>query len=291
MRLTNGNDRLPTTTTLLLGGLTNGIGHAEGNGRLFLNGHNQELAGLVMLGSGISNYVAGGNPTSSTLTLNVGAGTNNAFGGVIGGGGANDNNLALVSKGPGVLDLSGANTYAGTTTVTNGTLLVNGTHLGGGAYTIQNGGTLGGTGLIDAVIQNLAGSIVAPGNSIGTLTTSDSFDLDGILQIELANGAGPGLGLSDLLDVNGFFDITNGTVQFVYAGTLTNSAYVFAEYDSLSGDPFLNVLNLPDGYAIDYDYLGGNQIALVIPEPPALALLGLGLTLLARFVTRRTRDT
>lgn len=112
---------------------------------------------------------------------------------------------------------------------------------GGGAHAVQGGGTLGGTGLIDTVVHSLAGSIVAPGNSIGTLTTSNSFDLDGILQIELANG--PGLGPSDLLDVNGFFDITNGTIQFAYAETLTNGAHVFAEYDSLSGDPPLNVLN------------------------------------------------
>ncbi len=290
VHLTNGNDRLPTTTTLFLGGLLNTVGHAEGNGRFFLNGYNQELAGLVMLGSGISNYVAGGSPTISTLTLNIGAGTNNAFGGFIGGSGPNDNNLALISKGPGILDLSGANTYAGTTTVTNGTLQVNGTHFGGGAYAIQNGGTLGGTGLIDAVVQTLAGSIVAPGNSIGTLTTSNTFNLAGTLEIELANAAGPGLGISDFLDVNGFFDITNGTVQFVFAETLTNSAYIFAEYDSLPDEPFLNVLNLPDGYAIDYDYLGGNRIALVIPEPSALALLGLGLALLARLVTRHTRS-
>ncbi len=106
----------------------------------------------------------------------------------------------------------------------------------------------------------------------------------------MENAAGPGAGLSDLLDVNGFFDITNGTVQFVYAGTLTNDFYVFAEYDSLSGDPFLNVLNLPGGYEIDYNFgVGGNQIALVIPEPSTMALLALGFALVAGIVRRRRR--
>jgi len=288
LRLTNGNDRLPTGTTLFLGGLLNTVGNAAGNGKFALAGYNQELAGLTTLGTGTENRVVGGSTALSTLTLNIGAGTNNLFGGYIGGPGANENNLALISKGPGILDLAGANTYTGTTTVTNGTLRVNGSHIGGGAYAIQGGGTLGGTGLIAAAIQVLGGGIVAPGNSIGTLTTSNSFDLDGTLQIELANAAGPGAGLSDLLDVNGFFDITNGTLQFVYSETLTNGTYVFAEYDSLSGEPFLDVQNLPFGYTIDYAF-EGNHIALVIPEPSALALLALGLGLILGVAHRRGR--
>ncbi|HPA21455.1 MAG TPA: autotransporter-associated beta strand repeat-containing protein [Verrucomicrobiae bacterium] len=288
VRLTNGNDRLPTTTTVFLGGLTNGVGHAQANGRLILNGYNQEVAGLVALGTGVSNSVVGGQANLSTLTLNIAAGVTNRFTGFLGGPDLNDNNLALISKGPGILDLAGANTYTGTTTVTNGTLRVNGTHIGGGNYSIQNGGTLGGTGLIDAAIHVLDGGFAAPGNPIGTLTTSNNFILDGTLQIELANGAGPGAGLSDMLDVNGFFDITNGTLQFVYTGSLTNDVYIFAEYDSLSG-PF-GTLTLPDGYGIDYQYgVGNNQIALfVIPEPSTLALLGIGLALTARlFIARR----
>ncbi len=289
VRLTNGNDRLPTGTTVILGGLTNGVGHAQGNGKLVLNGYNQEVAGLVALGTGVSNSVVGGQSALSTLTLNIGSGVTNRFTGVLGGPAANDNNLALISKGPGILDLAGANTYTGTTAVTNGTLRVNGTHIGGGNYSIQNGGTLGGTGLIDAAIHVLDGGFAAPGNPIGTLTTSNNFTLDGTLQIELANAAGPGAGLSDMLDVNGFFDITNGTVQFVYTGSLTNDVYIFAEYDSLSG-PF-GTLTLPDGYGIDYQYgAGNNQIALfVIPEPSTLALLGIGLALIARFFTTRRR--
>ncbi|HPA18776.1 MAG TPA: PEP-CTERM sorting domain-containing protein [Verrucomicrobiae bacterium] len=286
--LTNGNDRLPTTTTLLLGGLTNTIGHVEGNGRLVLNGYNQELAGLVMLGTGISNRVTGGSSILSTLTLNVGAGTNNIFGGFLGGPGANDNNFALVSKGQGTLDLTAANTYGGTTTVTNGTLLVNGSHMGGGAYSIQNGGTLGGNGLIDAAVNVLSGASVAPGNSIGTLTVSNNLGLDGVLQIELDNAAGPGAGLSDLLIVNGVFDITGGTLQFSWSGTLTNDFYVFAEYETLSGGPFMDEGLLPDGYVLDYTFGdNSNQIALVIPEPAVLPLILAGAAAMIRWRRRR----
>lgn len=289
IRLTNGSDRLPTGTTVILGGFTNGVGTVSGVGRLALAGYNQEVAGLIALGTGVSNRVVGGSTALSTLTLNIGAGTNNVFGGFLGGPGANDNNLALLSKGSGVLDLTGANTYTGTTTVTNGTLRVNGSHVGGGSYSILNGGVLGGTGLIDAAVQVAAGGTVAPGNSIGTLTISNSFDLDGTLQIELQNGAGPG-GASDLLDVNGFFDITNGTLQLIFSETLTNDFYVFAEYDTFSGGPFLDEGVLPGGYMIDYTFgANNNQIALVIPEPSTFALLTLGVALAFGFCGSRIR--
>lgn len=193
--------------------------------------------------------------------------------------------LSLTKDGAGSLNLAGINLYSGQTIVSNGILAVNGSHLGGGAYTVA-GGQLGGTGLIDAAVHVLAGGVVAPGNSIGTMTVDDNVDLDGILSIELANSAGPG-GLSDLLDVNGFFDITNGVVQFVHSAALTNDYYVFAQYDSLSGNNFLDVQNLPTGYTIDYTFGGGNQIALVIPEPSTLALLIVGLGLAATMARRR----
>lgn len=277
VRLTNGNDRLPAGTAVTLGGVLNGIGVDSASGRLALGGYNQELAGLTTLGTGGSNEVVGGGAALSTLTLNIGSGITNRFNGRLGGAGPNEDNLALVSRGPGILDLAGASTYTGGTTVTNGTLLVNGSHIGGGSYAIRGGGTLGGTGFIDAAVHVLAGGFVAPGNSIGALTTSNSFVLDGMLDIELANAAGPGAGLSDRLDVNGFFDITNGTIRFIYSETLTNASYVFAEYDSISGNPFLGVQDLPANYVIDYAY-GGNQIALLlIPEPSTIALLLMGL--------------
>ncbi len=99
LRLTNGNDRLPVTTTVILGGSTNSVGLVGCNGRLVLAGYNQELAGLVTCGSGPSNQVVGGSTTLSTLTLNITSGTTNVYAGALGGGGTNANNLALVLKG------------------------------------------------------------------------------------------------------------------------------------------------------------------------------------------------
>jgi autotransporter-associated beta strand protein len=239
-----------------------------------LNGNDVTVGG-VTTGPTVGNSIVA-NGAVGTATLTVSNSADSIFGGVLDNGTAGS--LVLIKAGTGVLALAGANTYTGSTTVAGGTLLVNGTHIGSGIgdYVIQGGGVLGGTGLIAAAIHVLANGVVAPGASVGTLTTSNGFDLDGVLQIDLANAAGP-QGASDMLDVNGHFDLTNGTVQFVFGGTMTNDHYVFAEYDSLSGDAFLDVLNLPAGYMVDYQFgAGNNQIALVIPEPSTFALIGFG---------------
>lgn len=69
-----------------------------------------------------------------------------------------------------------------------GTLAFNATF--GGGVTVQNGGTLGGTGTLSNVTL-AAGAIVAPGNSIGTLNVAGNLDFGAgtFLDIEVdANG-------------------------------------------------------------------------------------------------------
>lgn len=193
--------------------------------------------------------------------------------------------VGLQKRGAGALVLEGFNTYDGPTEVTAGTLRVNGVNTGGGAFNVAGGATLGGTGYIASAVTVQSNAFLAPGNSIGTLTVDDSFTFTtgGVLQIELD---GAGLGSSDILAVSGALDIAGATVSFTNIGlALDDSAYIFAQYGSLVGTEFLDVFALPGGYIIDYNYLGANQIALVIPEPAPLFVLllgALGLTLWAR---------
>jgi autotransporter-associated beta strand protein len=216
VRLANGNDRLPVTTTVILGGSTGSVGLVNCNGRLALAGYNQELAGLVTCGSGPSNQVVCGSATLSTLTMNVAAGTTNVYAGMLGGGGANENNLSLVSKGGGLLVLSGANTYTGTTTVQAGTLTVTGSLAG--AFTVESGGT------------------VAPGyGGIGTLSVA-SADLGGALKAEIdRNGGAP---LADKLAVSGSLTI-GGTLTVANIGGVLDlrrgDTFDLFDADSVSG--------------------------------------------------------
>ncbi len=94
----------------------------------------------------------------------------------------------LRKRGPGVLEIAGTGTYAGTSFVDAGTLVVNGTL--GSAVSVESGGRLGGSGTIGGLtLQNLA--TLAPGNSIGTLSVNGaaSFGAGSTYAVEV-NAAG-----------------------------------------------------------------------------------------------------
>ena len=179
----------------------------------------------------------------------------------------NGSDVNRVEKtGTGTAVLGVTNTYTGTTTVAEGRLLVNGSigssgDGGGGGVVVSSGATLGGTGDIYRAVTAHAGSVVSPGASVGELGLS-GLDLSGSLLVEW-----DGVADFDLLTVGGLLTLGGGSLLDFSGdeGVLSlSSAYVFASYGSLSGT-FGTVSNLPAGFSIDYNYLGGNQIALV-PE-------------------------
>ncbi|MGM4987180.1 autotransporter family protein [Tardiphaga sp. 841_E9_N1_2] len=120
---------------------------------------------------------------AGTGSVNIGAknliitNANDLFSGIISGTGG------LTLSG-GMQTLFGVNTYTGGTTVSGGTLSVNGSVCG--AMTVLAGGTLQGTG---TVCDTSNAGIVAPGNSIGTLTVAGNYTGNGgTLQIESVLG-------------------------------------------------------------------------------------------------------
>ena len=83
------------------------------------------MGSLTISGTGTGNRVVGGNASVSLLTVNAGADV--IYDGILGGPGANQNNLALTKSGIGtMLYLSGVNTYTGPTIINNGTLALTG---------------------------------------------------------------------------------------------------------------------------------------------------------------------
>jgi autotransporter-associated beta strand protein len=87
----------------------------------------------------------------------------------------------------GCLTLSGTNSYAGGTTISSGKLVVN--NVNKSALTVQNGGTLCGTGTVRAVTMD-AGAILAAGNSSGTLTFDSALTLScgSVNSMEISSG-------------------------------------------------------------------------------------------------------
>ncbi|MCF7838443.1 MAG: PEP-CTERM sorting domain-containing protein [Candidatus Marinimicrobia bacterium] len=160
--------------------------------------------------------------------------------------------------------LTDENTYTGATTLNNNThLILNGGTLGNANITIGGG----------AIEQDawLAGDAVNKG-TVRLNIANDTADL-----ITLANAYGR-------------LQLTNLNLELNFTGTQSLGTYILADYSAntvngLDGIAF-NQVTGADGWSIDYAYNEGTQIALVIPEPGALALFGVAGLLLAAW--RRT---
>lgn len=158
---------------------------------------------------------------------------------------------------------------------TGGTLSLSGGSAG--AITSSGNGTLalnGGTYSGNVVVTN--GSL-----AVGTASIVGSAAINGLLEIDVFSS-----GSVSSLFVTGDFDITNTALGLNLSGTLTDPAYVFATYGSLTGNRFSNLFGdpLPGNYYIDYAF-DGNRIALVraaaaVPAPAPLLLLACGLVVL-----------
>ncbi|MFM7243094.1 MAG: beta strand repeat-containing protein [Planctomycetaceae bacterium] len=211
----------------------------------------------------------------------------------------------VVQRGSGKTTLSGSSSYTGATLVSAGTLALaaasNPIASSGtidvaaasvldvssvtGGFVLASGQTLSGAGLVTGGVTGTAGSIVSPGGAaVNTLTFASTLNLLGTLAIDVSGTT------ADLAAVGGLLTLDPAsTVSFTVGSPLTEPAYVFASYNSLLGT-FGNVTGLPTGYALDYNYLGGKQVALVaVPEPGTLILGSTGCLFAAFSLSRRSR--
>jgi fibronectin-binding autotransporter adhesin len=170
--------------------------------------------------------------------------------------------LGITKSGSGTMVLSGSNNYTGSTTVSAGTLLVNGS-LGNSAVSVASNATVGGSGAIGGSLSFAENSLfdvfsaVMGSNPLavaGTVTFGSGFGIDNLTGI---NWSSVGVGTYTLID---------SVQDFSIAG--------------LDNWGSSNALSVGAGKSAYFN--NGSLQLVVVPEPSAALLGGLGLLALLR---------
>lgn len=214
-------------------------------------------------GTGAVNFTNAGNMgfaatnVSRTLTLTGTNTGNNTIAAVISNR-SEVNITSLAKTGDGTWVLGGASTYTGATLVSAGTLLVNGS-LGNSAVTV-NSGAFGGTGTIGSTLDLES----------GTFHVADLFDA---LQVTGTVTLFAGFGIDDLTGLD-WGSVDTGTY------TLINGALGSGVFDGLDNNSLGTAYDIGGGRRAYFQ--DGSLQLVVIPEPRAALLGGLGLLALLR---------
>jgi autotransporter-associated beta strand protein len=164
-------------------------------------------------------------------------GVRSTFSGVFSGAGG----INFINSGQGGrLELSGDNTYTGSTTIHNGAhVAVNGSIASSSGLTVLGGGKIGGNGQLPGTTIAPRG-ILAPGNSIGTLTVNGDFAFqDGIYELEVQ---GP---RNDSVAVSGNVTAFDGTVRLLpFGGGTAFPGFTYVALTAPNADGFANSSSL-----------------------------------------------
>ena len=198
-------------------------------GSLTINGATLSATGSFVLSS--TRGVAIG---SGGATIDVASGAVVSYGGIMAD--VPSQSGALVKTNTGELDLGGANTYSGGTTVSAGALGVTnltGSGTGSGTVVVNSSGALAGTGRIAGSV-NLSGHL-APGlgtGGIGTLHLASTslntgaildYDLAGLAAFDSTAASTLNLGTSLTVNVNALSGFSLGTYNLVTGTSHTGS--------------------------------------------------------------------
>ncbi|PNE02339.1 outer membrane autotransporter [Alcanivorax sp. MD8A] len=231
-------------------------GVISGDGIYFINyanvvwtGDHTSFTGLTRLNNGATLTLGTGGNTGTIVgdvafrgtpsTLEINRGNDYLYDGVISGAGN------LLKNGAGNYILSADHSMTGNATVNAGGMFVNGA-MNGVAFTVNDGGLLGGNGSLGSTTVNTGGTL-APGNSIGTLNINGdlTFHSGSSLALEVDPASNSG-------------DVINVTGEAFLAGSVLHVGND-GDYQPFSAYTFLNaaggITGQFDGVTSNYAFL------------------------------------
>lgn len=234
--------------------------------------------GTLKYGTGITTDLSSRFSTAASQAYKINTNANDVTVGTA----LNSTDGTLTKEGDGKLTLTTGGSYNGATNVNGGTLVVNG-NISTSAVTVASGATLSGIGTVGSTAVN---GTFAPGNSIGTLEITGTLSLNNIANFEINPTTGIGFNRSsDLANVSGAISY-DGTLNVLYGGLASDFTHgmVFNLFDGSEYFGSFDTLNLPSltGDLSWQNNLLTDGTLVVIPEPSAVLLGGLGLLALLR---------
>ncbi len=215
---------LPSTTALQMG-----------SGVFDLNGGSQQVASVSDYAGGGGSIINNNTAALAVLTISPTGTTTTYSGSILSVTGGSSGDISLVLNGDGTQVLSGANTYAGGTTIDLGVLQVGNTSaLGAGAVAV-NGGTLdlGGYGVTVPSFSGAAGTVTTSATGLATLTVNQAgtTSFNGTIsagsgKLALAMTGGGTLYLSGANTYSGGTNIKAGVLQFTQTIAMSPSGTV-----------------------------------------------------------------